>query len=163
MARAACRSAPTLSSMAKPLTPEKALEFAELLKFLAHFDKAGWIPPRTVDPDIGGEVARMEAQYGKSKALQGLRQSLGDILEMTSSRSLEWVQTFDQKCRAAGIKTISEYRVTYWLKYKRVLEGGRISNLEQFYMVSAVTADLVLPVSAEDRAKLERMLASYEV
>ena len=147
--------------MAKQLSPEKSAEFDALLGFLAHFDKFGWVPPRTVTPDLRADVAAIEAQHGKSKALVGLRMALGDLLEMTSSRSVDWVTRFDGGCRAARLKTLSEYRVSHWAKYRRVLERGRISNVEQFYMLTAVLADLTLPLSTDDRMKLEEMVMSY--
>lgn len=148
--------------MGRPLTPEKAAEFEDLLGFLEHFDRVGWVPPRNPPPDTRAEVTRIEAQFGKSKALAGLRQALGDILDMTSSRTPAWVQDFDAKCRAAGVKTLSECRIAYWSKYRRVLERGRIANREQFYMLTAVANDLALHLVQEERKALEIMLADYE-
>jgi hypothetical protein len=55
--------------MGRPLTPEKAAEFEDLLRFLEHFDQVGWVPPRNPPPETRAEVARIEAQFGKSKAL----------------------------------------------------------------------------------------------
>jgi hypothetical protein len=148
--------------MGRLLTPEKAAEFEDLLRFLEHFDQVGWVPPRNPPHDTRAEVARIEAQFGKSKALSGLRQALGDTLEMTSSRTPAWVQDFDAKCRAAGVKTLSECRIAYWSKYKRVLERGRIANREQFYMLTSIANDMALPLVPEERKVLEAMLADYE-
>ncbi|PKO69050.1 MAG: hypothetical protein CVU22_06540 [Betaproteobacteria bacterium HGW-Betaproteobacteria-16] len=150
--------------MARPLTPEKAAEFEDLLRFHEHFDQVGWVPPRNPPPDTRAEVARIEAQFGKSKALLGLRQALGDILEMTSSRSPAWVQQFDATCRAAGVKTLSECRVVYWSKYRRVLERGKIVNHEQFHMLTAIAiaSDMALPLAPAERELLEAMLEDYE-
>jgi hypothetical protein len=148
--------------MGRPLTPEKAAEFEDLLRFLEHFDQVGWVPPRNPPPETRAEVARIEAQFGKSKALSGLRQALGDTLEMTSSRTPAWVQHFDAKCRAAGVKTLSECRIAYWSKYKRVLERGRIANREQFYMMASIANDMALPLVPGERKVLEGMLADYE-
>jgi hypothetical protein len=149
--------------MARPLTPEKAAEFEDLLAFLVHFDQVGWVPPRNPPPDTRAEVTKIEAQFGKSKALLGLRQALGDILEMTSSRSLAWVQEFDAKCRSSGLKTLSEYRVAYWSKYRRVLERGKIANREQFYMMTAIASDMALAMAPAEREVLEVLLAEYEL
>lgn len=148
--------------MARPLTLEKAAEFEELLAFLEHFDQVGWVPPRNPPPDTRAEVAKVEAQFGKSKAYLGLRQALGDTLEMTSSRSLAWVQEFDAKCRVSGLKTLSEYRVAYWSKYRRVLERGKIANREQFYMTTAIASDMALALAPAEREVLKAMLADYE-
>lgn len=147
--------------MARPLTPEKAAEFEDLLRFLVYFDQAGWVPPRSPSCDTRAQVERIEAQFGKSKALSGLRQALGDILEMTASRSLAWVQDFDAKCRAADVKTLSECRVAYWSKYRRVLERGKIANHEQFYMLTAIANNMALPLALDEREVLEAMLADY--
>lgn len=148
--------------MARPLTPEKTAEFDALLNFLNHFDKVGWMTPRKIGLGICTEVVAIETQYGKSKALSGLRQALADTLEMTSSRSAEWVKTFDQSCRTAGVKSLSEYRIMQWGKYKKLLERGKINNQEQFYMVSAILSDMTLPFDSIDREKLQEMVYGYE-
>ena len=147
--------------MARALSPEKNAEFEELLAFLTHFDIEGWVPPRDPQPDTRAEIERIVSEYGKSKALMGLRQELNDTLEMTSSRSTEWVKGFDKRCREAGVRTLSEYRVALWSKYRRVLGRGKISNHEQFYMLAAIAADTALTVTSEERAKVESMLANY--
>ena len=129
--------------MAKPLSSEKAMEFAELLDFLEHFDKVGWIPPRPFRHDLRADAQSTAEQFGGAAALRGLRQALGDILEVTADRSDEWVRKFDGQCRNAGLKTLSEYRVAQSSKFRRVLTRGKISSLEQFYMLAAYEAKAV--------------------
>lgn len=149
--------------MARSLTPEKEAEFRSLLGFLEHFDQAGWVPPRCPPPDIRSEVSKIEADFGKAKALLGLRQALGDALEMTSSRSADWVQWFDSSCRSAGVKTLSECRIAYWSKYKRVLDRGKISNHQQLNMMTAIASDTALQLTTAEREILEKMLANHTV
>ena len=148
--------------MTKQLSPQHAEEFETLLNFLAYFDKTGWISTRSNTSDIRAETAAIVAQYGNSKALTGLRMALSDTLQMTSTRTAKWVCEFDERCRTAGIKSLSEFRVAYWSKYKRVLVRGKINNHEQFDMVSAVVSDMAIPIPASDRDKLSEMLQSYE-
>jgi hypothetical protein len=148
--------------MGRPMSPERETEFAELQRFLAHFATRVMGLDRAQSSHPSNALSEIATKFGKSKALDGLRQAIGDCIEMTQDRTRDWVQRFDEECVALGLVTLSQLRVRYWSKYKAILKRGRIKDETEYYLVAGIANDLSAPISAADRAMLERLLRQFE-
>jgi 2-polyprenyl-3-methyl-5-hydroxy-6-metoxy-1,4-benzoquinol methylase len=67
------------------------------------------------------------AEYGRSTALEGLKQAVNDTVEHLNDKSAEFVQCMDEKLREQGIVTFSEVRRRYSSSFKRILKRGNLS------------------------------------
>ena len=148
--------------MARKMSPEREAEFAELERFLAHFATRVKGIDRAQSTHPSNTLVEITAKLGKSKALEGLRQAIGDCIEMTQDRRPDWIRQFDAECTALGLVTLSQLRVRYWAKYKAILKRGRIRDETEYYLVAGIANDLSAPISATDRAMLEQLLHQFE-
>ena len=101
------------------------------------------------------------AEYGRSKALDGLKQAVNDTVEELSDKPLEYVQRLDAQLRKHGILTFSEIRRRYASSYRRILKRGKIKTETEYYLVAGVLADSSSLVTDGERAFLERMVNGY--
>jgi hypothetical protein len=144
------------------MSPEREAEFAELEPFLAHFATRVMGIDRARSAHPSNTVVEIVEKYGKSKALEGMRQAIDDCIEMMQDRQPDWVQQFDAECVALGLVTLSQLRIRYWAKYKAILKRGRIKDETEYYLVAGIANDLSAPISASDRAVLEQLLHKFE-
>lgn len=119
-----------------------------------------------MDTTSSGSLATVCAgiveQYGKSKALEGLRQAANDIIEDLSDRPATGVAALDEALRAAGLLTASEVRRRYASSYKRIVKRGSIRDDTEYYLVNGIVVDLGNATPDEERAMLQRLLEAYE-
>jgi len=148
--------------MSRKMSPEREQEYAELHAYLDFCSTNIWgiDPADPVHPTNVGK--RIVKAYGKSKALDGLKQAVNDTVEALSGHPFEYIRRLDAALRAQGIVTFSEIRRRYSSSYKRILKRGRIKNETEYYLIAGILADLDSDASESERGKLEQIVAQYE-
>jgi hypothetical protein len=144
------------------MSDEREREYAELHAFFAFFSThvTGIDPASPEHPTNVGKL--IVAEYGRSKALDGLKQAVNDTVESLSGQPVQYIQSLDAVLRDRGIITISEIRRRYASSYKRIVKRGRIKNETEYYLVAGVLADFSSLASEEERSTLGRLVAQYE-
>ena len=148
--------------MARQISPEREAEFAELLAFLDFYFKYVKKPEVTSGLDIQAEAERIAKVYGRSKALEGARQAVNDVIEDLGDLKPEGVEILDDALQAAGIRTFSELRRAYGRAYKKILKRGSIRSETEFYLVNGLVVDLASDLPTSERVLLQQMLSAYE-
>ena len=148
--------------MARPLSAEKEREYAELSAFVdmyaTHFLK---ISP--ADPMHPTNVGRhMVAAIGKSKALVGLRQAVGDCVESLQDFDHQQVEILDAALKRAGIVTLTELRRRHSRKYRSILKRGSIRDEAEYYLVTTVLSDCSDSIDPEEIDRLNSILLDFE-
>lgn len=149
--------------MPRPMSPEREREreYTELHGFLdfvsthAH----GIDPADPVHPTNVGET--VVAKFGKSRALEGLRQAVNDTIEMLRNQSLAYVQALDAALRERQLITLSEVRRRYAASYKRVLKRGKIKTETEYYLIAGLLADGSSQLTEAERLQLESLATAY--
>jgi hypothetical protein len=144
------------------MSPERQEEFDQLERFMAYFAARvmGIDPSNPSHPS--NTLRGIVAKFGKSKALEGLRQAVADSIEMTLDRPTEWIQQFDAECKASGIVTLSELRPRYWSKYKTILKRGRIKNETEYYLIAGIVKDSAIRIPEAERGVLDELVRRFE-
>lgn len=144
------------------MSPEREREYAELHAYLDSYSAhvSGIDPADPVHPTNVGK--RIVAEYGRSQALEGLKQAVNDTVEELSDQPLEYIKRLDSTLRENGIVTFSEVRRRYASSYRRLLKRGRINIETEHYLAAGVLADCSCLASEEERLLLERMVAQHE-
>lgn len=148
--------------MGRRMSPEREAEFAELERFLEHYATRVFGIDRARPEHPSNALAQIAAKVGRSKALVGLRQAIGDCVESAHENGPEWIRQFDAECAALGIVTLSQLSVRYRAKYKAILKRGRIRNETEYYLITGVASDLTVPIPDEERVELGRLLGDFE-
>jgi len=148
--------------MAKAMSPEREREFQELSAFIEFYciTVKGIDPTDPVNPtNVLQEIVQ---KFGRSKALEGLRQATNDILEELSRRPAPVIEAFDSSLRSVGIVTISELRRRYASSYKRIVKRGFIKTETEYYLLNGIVVDLTSAVTSSERSELQQLLEAYE-
>lgn len=148
--------------MSRPLSAEREREFQELFAFvdfyMTHVSKV----EMTSERNMSTFCADIIRQYGKSKALDGLRQATNDIIEELSDRPIAEIAVLDEALRAHGILTASEVRRRYASSYKRIVKRGSVRDDTEYYLLNGIVVDLGNGLADDERAVLQRLLDGYE-
>ena len=118
-----------------------------------------------VEKYFGTSIERLQsivAEFGKSKALDGLKQATNDIVEELGNRPPEFLAQLDATLRDRGIITFSEVRRRYAAAYRRILKRGKILSETEYYLIRGIVSDFPGQASVAERVALEAMLAEYE-
>ncbi|MFC3684668.1 hypothetical protein [Hydrogenophaga luteola] len=148
--------------MPRQMSPEREREYAVLHAYLDFYSThvAGIDPASPTHPTTVGR--RIVEEYGRSKALEGLKQAVNDTVEQLRDQPLEYIQRLDAELRERGIVTFSEVRRRYASSYKRILKRGNIKTETEYYIIAGVLADFSSFASSEERAVLDKLVAQYE-
>jgi CBS-domain-containing membrane protein len=144
------------------MTPERESEYNELLGYVGLFATAIWQIDPTSETHPVNVMKRVVQQFGKSKALVGLRQAANDTVEETSHWNLEAKAVVDETCRAAGVVTLSEITRRYSAIYKRIMKRGFIKNETEYDVVNGILVDQGSAISDDERTCLQRLTESFE-
>jgi len=138
-------------------------EYDELNAFLAHFVTKFWgfAPDNPIHPAIVGR--EMVAQFGKSKALVGLRQAINDVIEDSQDFSPAQVSQLDSELRELGIVTLSELRQRHSRQYRAIRKRGKIKDDSEFYLVKAILEETSPILEPEERESLNEMMRKFEL
>ncbi len=148
--------------MPRQMSPEREREYAELHAFLDFVSThvSGIDPNDPIHPTNVGK--RIVAEYGKSKALEGLKQAINDTVEDLGDKPVEFLSQMDAALRESQIITFSEVRRRYAASYRRIVKRGHIKTETEYYLVRGILSDFSGLASDSERTALEAMLASYE-
>lgn len=143
------------------MSPEREREYAELHAFLDFISThvSGIDPTDPIHPTNVGKV--VVATYGKSKALEGLKQAANDTVEMFGRQSLEYVQRLDTALRERNLVSFSEVRRRYASSYKRILKRGKIKTETEYYLIAGLLADSSSQATEAERAQIEDLASCY--
>jgi hypothetical protein len=148
------------------MSPEREKEFEELLAFLdfhhAIFTKPKLPPGMPVGLSLRGEVERIAREYGRSKALEGTRQAVNDVIEELTDLTAEGVELLDQALRDGGLQTLSEMRRRYSALYRKVVRRGKINSETEYYLVNGLVVDQGSALTSQERIVLQGMVSAYE-
>ncbi|WP_437334074.1 hypothetical protein [Sorangium sp. So ce394] len=150
--------------VARQMSPERQREWQELRAFFDFWERRlfpSFMPPD--DPRHPANVLEQIAEeLGPSKALQGLKQAIHDIVEQYGHLSGEEIRRADTALAANGLLTFSEVRRRYWSRYRAVLKRGAIRNETEFYLLKGIADDLTSGPSDDERAQISTLLSEYE-
>ena len=143
-------------------SPEKEREYAELAAFLdlwsTHVNKID--PGNPAHPtNVGREIL---AQYGFSKALEGMRQAINDTLEDLPDLSPESIRELDAILQSGGVVTITELRRRCSSRYRTILKRGALRNETDYHLVKNILDDVDSSIDAAERDHLCTMLLAFE-
>jgi hypothetical protein len=148
--------------MTSKLSAEREREFEQLLAFVEFYCE---VAPHAQVPEgmnLRSVAEKIALEHGKSRALQGTRQAVNDIIQELSDVDIETVQAFDGALRAQGIPTLSELRQRYSSAYRAILRRNRIKTETEYYLVKELVDDLASTIPEEERLKCTDMLERYE-
>jgi hypothetical protein len=120
------------------MSPEREREYSELNAYLDWYSTnvSGIDPADPIHPTNVGK--RIVDEYGRSKALDGLKQAVNDTVEELVDQPPVYIEKLDRSLREAGLLTFSEVRRRYTSSYKRVLKRGSIKNDNEYYLIAGV-------------------------
>jgi hypothetical protein len=148
--------------MPRVMSPQREQEFKELSAFTEFY----WTQVKGIDPASPihptNALQQIVEQFGRSKALEGLRQATNDALEELSGRPAEVIEAFDASLRSLGIVTLSELRRRHSSSYKRIVKRGVIRTETEYHLVNGIVVDTASAVTAAERSELQRLLEAYE-
>jgi len=144
------------------MSPEREREYAELQGFIDFYAThvLGIAPADPTHPTNAGK--HIVAKFGRSKALEGLRQAVNDTVEDWESRTREDIRNLDALLHKQGLPTFSEIRRRYASAYKRILKQGILKTDTDYYLVAGVLSDVSSLVNEDERVLLNRLVAQYE-
>jgi len=144
------------------MTPERENEYSELLSYVGLFATVVWKVSPEADSHPTKSIEKIVQQFGRSKALIGLRQAANDTIDEISRWSPESKATLDETFNAAGLVTASEVARRYSAHYSRIIKRGLIRNDSEYYVVNAVLIDQENTVPDDERARLQRLVDVFE-
>ncbi len=144
------------------MSPDREREFDELLAYLSFFATAVQQISPTSNMHPAQTVVKIVSEFGKSKALVGLRQAVNDTIEDMSNWSAEVRSILDETLIVAGTPATSEIARRYASSYKRIIKRGQIKNETEYYLLNGVVVDQCNQISDEERANLQELVDAYE-
>jgi hypothetical protein len=137
-------------------------EYEELKEFLSFYSQHYMAIDKL--PAASRPMACLEQveQISRSKATQGLRQAINDIIEECRHLDQRQLEQLDQQLRSHGVVTLSELRRRFARDYARISKRGVINNDTEYYLVRGIVDDSASSTSAGERVRLGDMLADYE-
>jgi hypothetical protein len=147
--------------MPRAMSPERELEYQQLFAFVAFCAThvMGIDPADINHPKNTGE--RIVQDFGKSKALEGMRQATNDIVEMLSDKQSAYIAELDATLLNAKVITASEVRRRYAASYRRIVKRGKVQNDTEYYLVKGIVSDLSSSITKHERVGLEQLLRAY--
>jgi hypothetical protein len=144
------------------MTPERESEYNELLGYVELFANAVWQIDPTSAVHPANVIKGIVQQFGKSKALAGLRQAANDTVEETRIWNSEARIVLDEAFRAAGVVTLSEITRKYSASYKRIVKRGFIKNETEYHVVNAILVDQASAIPDDERTCLQTLTEAFE-
>ncbi|MEH6419835.1 hypothetical protein [Pseudomonas sp. CGJS7] len=147
------------------MSDEKLLEYNELKRFFEVWETR--LSPNEFfaadDPHHPvNALAAIEQRFGRSRALSGLRQAIGDILEGVVDYRPERIARVDEALAQAGALTLSRLLARQSKVFRAILRRGKIRSDTEFYIVSAALSDTSIDRPESEISVLASMAAAYE-
>ena len=137
-------------------------EYEELKAFLSFYARH-YMPIDKLPAELQ-PVACLEQleKRSRSKASQGLRQAINDILEQCRRLDRSQLEQLDQRLCSHGVVTLSELRRRFSRDYARISRRGVIDGETEYYLVRGIVDDGSCHISGDERARLAEILRTYE-
>jgi hypothetical protein len=147
--------------MTRPMSPDREREYAELFAFLDFFatNVKRIDPASEAHPSRAG--IRIAEQYGRSKALEGLRQAVNDTVEDLADYSADFIKQLDESLKSQGIITFSEIRRRHSRVFRKIIKRGNIVSDTEYYLINGILTDCDSGISDIDRSNLESLVAQW--
>ena len=148
--------------MGRRMSPEREREYAELHAYIDAYSTHvhGIDPANPIHPtNVAKEIL---AKFGKSTALDGLRQAANDTVEELRHRDVGYLKQVDQVLAKHGVLTFSEVCRRYAASYRKILKRGKIKTETEYYLIAGALADAASACDAEERQQMQRMAIEYE-
>ena len=126
-----------------------------LLEYLKSKDTqfSTWGPPRDF----------WRAGHPFSDSFSGLKQAVGDLLEMTRDIILQETQEADAYLSERRAPTLTQMRREIWQLIPKILRRGKVRNDEEYYLLKERAISLDDPdMDDETRKVADRLLFEYE-
>ena len=142
------------------MSPEREKEYEELSGYLDFFTHVMGVDPSS---PIHTTVAlkRIAEDYGRSKALEGLRQAANDTVQSLDNK-VGVAQALDAALRGNGLVGFYEIARRYGSAFRKILKRGRIKNETEYYLVHGALADYANSLAEDERAELARLVEGFE-
>jgi hypothetical protein len=99
-------------------------------------------------------------QKNRARAAVGLRQAIGDIVEMSVGFPHSEVVQLDAELAGLGIPTFSDVRLLFSKAVRKIARRGHIKNDTEYYLVQNILGGY--SVSDREWKKLDKMVSDYE-
>ena len=148
--------------MAKQPNPARIAEYDRLHHFCAEFwrylkSKHGELSSSRPIPDF------WRAGRPFSDSLSGLKQAVGDLLEMTRDFTIQEQQEADAYLTERGAVILTDMRRQIWQLIPKILKRGKIRNDEEYCLLKERAISMDDPeISDETRKLADRLLYEYE-
>jgi hypothetical protein len=119
-----------------------------------------WQMPKGLAPE-SHPIACLDqiAASSTARARQGLSMMIGDLIEESSALSGDEIRQLDELFRQAKLPTLSDVRLRFHRRIKRILKSGKIKSEVDYYAVRSVVEGLS---DDTERTQLWDLLAAYE-
>ena len=148
--------------MPRKMSAENEKEFEELSLFLEYYSTNYLSIDREDKIHPSSCLEEIVEKFGKSKALQGLKQAVNDSIEDTSELDIESVKRLDAELSSRGIISLSVLRKRYCSKYKRILKRGTIKTETEYCLINGLLCDLENGLPKEEIEALNSMVGEFE-
>jgi hypothetical protein len=143
------------------MSSEREREFVELSGYMDYVathvmqvDPASPVHPTNV---LKGIVEG----YGRSKALEGLRQAVNDTVQMLDGKH-GVARALDEALRGNGLLGFYEVVRRYGSAYRKILKRGRIRNETEYYVVHGALVDHANELTDDERAVIAKLVENFE-
>ena len=147
--------------MARQLSPEREREFVELSGYMDYFAThvIGVDPASAMHPT--NALKGIVEGYGRSKALDGLRQAANDTVQSLDGKP-GVVQALDEALRGNGLLGFYEVAHRYGSAYRKILKRGRIKSETEYYLVHGALVDGGSLLADDERVELAKLTEDFE-
>lgn len=147
--------------MARSMSPEREKEYEELSGYLDFFAThvMGVDPASPIHTTAS--LKRIAEEYGRSRALEGLRQAANDTVQSLESKA-GVAQALDAALRGNGLVGFYEIARRYGSIFRKILKRGRVKNETECYLVRGALADCANSIADDERAVLAQLIEGFE-
>ena len=120
----------------------------------SEWDKIGLSPDDRPD-----RVLNSFEQKSKAIAREGVRQSIGDIIEQTQGLSPGQIAAADAALAADGLPTLSQVRIEFWGKIAGIMKRQNVRSESEYYALRNVVESM----SEGEQVKAWALLGDFEM
>lgn len=106
-------------------------------------------------------LKRIAEEYGRSRALEGLRQAANDTVQSLDNK-VGVAQALDAALRGNGLVGFYEIARRYGSAFRKILKRGRIKDETEYYLIHGALADCANSLADDERAELARLVEGFE-
>ena len=147
--------------MARSMSPEREKEYEELSGYLDFFAThvIGVDPASPIHATAA--LKRIAEEYGRSRALEGLRQAANDTVQSLDNK-VGVAQALDAALRGNGLVGFYEIARRYGSAFRKILKRGRIKDETEYYLIHGALADCANSLADDEHAELARLVEGFE-